>query len=145
MSAAGEKAVGIFLQNYNCSQAVFSTFAERFGLDEKTALKMASPFGGGLARRGELCGAVTGALLALGLARGTDTPASKEEIYRLSQEAMRRFEAEHGSLLCHDLLGCDMSTPAGHQAANEKGVFRSICPEMVRHAAEIVEFLLTPA
>jgi C_GCAxxG_C_C family probable redox protein len=145
MSAAGEKAVEIFLQNYNCSQAVFSTFAERFGLDEKTALKMASPFGGGLARRGELCGAVTGALLALGLARGTDTPASKEEIYRLSQEAMRRFEAEHGSLLCRDLLGYDMSTPAGHQAASEKGVFRSICPEMVRHAAEIVESLLTPA
>ncbi len=144
MTSTADSAVSVFLQNYNCSQAVFSAFAERFGVDKNMALRLASPFGGGMARRGEVCGAVTGALLALGLARGTHTPASKEEIYRLSQELMRRFEAAHGSILCRALLGYDISTPAGHAAAQEKGLFESICPVMVRDAAGIVGELLEP-
>ena len=110
-----------------------------------TALKLASPFGGGVARRGELCGAVTGALLALGLARGADKPAGKEEIYRLSQEFMRLFEEKHSSLLCRDLIDCDISTPAGYQSAAEKRVFTTICPGLVRDAAEIVQTLLESA
>ena len=144
MPTPAEIAVNTFSQNFNCSQSVFSAFAPQFGLDEKTALKLASPFGGGLARRGELCGAVTGALLALGLARGTDKPASKEEIYRLSHEFMRRFEEKHGTLLCRGLIDCDLSTPAGYQAAAEKGVFRSICPALVGDAVEIVQSMLVP-
>ncbi len=100
MATIGEAAASIFGQNYNCSQSVFSVFATQYGLDEKTALKLASPFGGGVARRGELCGAVTGALMALGLVHGADKPAGKEEIYRLSQEFMRRFEEKNGSILC---------------------------------------------
>ncbi len=145
MSAQGEAAVSVFLNDYNCSQGVFSAFAEQFGLDKKLALRLASPFGGGLARQGEVCGAVSGALLALGLARGTDTPRSKEEIYRLSQELMRIFKTRHGSILCRELIGCDMSTPEGHQTATEKGVFRSICPLLVRDAADIVEELVKTA
>jgi len=140
-----EAAVATFLESYNCSQAVLSAFAERSGLDRSTALRLASPFGGGLARRGEVCGAVTGALMALGLARGTDTPASKDEIYRLSRELMGQFEARHGSILCRALIDCDISTPAGHQAAADKGVFRSICPGLVREAAEILQELLEKA
>ena len=144
MPTPAETAVTLFSQHFNCSQSVFSALASQFGLDEKTALKLASPFGGGVARRGELCGAVTGALLALGLARGTDKPASKEEIYRLSQEFMRRFEEKHASILCRNLINCDLSTPAGYQAAAEKGVFRSICPALVGDAVEIVQTLLVP-
>ncbi len=100
MANIAEAAASIFSQNYNCSQSVFSVFATQYGLDEKTALKLASPFGGGVARRGELCGAVAGALMALGLVHGADKPAGKEEIYRLSQELMRRFEEKNGSILC---------------------------------------------
>ncbi len=143
--AAGEAAVSVFLESYNCSQGVFSAFAEQFGMDKKAALRLASPFGGGMARQGEVCGAVMGVLLALGLARGTDTPGSKDEIYRLSQELMRRFQAKHGSILCRALIDCDISTPAGHDAAATKGVFRTICPALVRDAADIVEELLKPA
>lgn len=142
MTDTGKKAEAVFLQNYNCSQAVFSTFATLAGLDEKTALRVASPFGGGMARQGEVCGAVTGGLMALGLLRGTDTPASKEVIYRLSQEFMGRFKERHGSCLCRDLLGSDISTPEGYQVAAEKGVFRSICPALVNEAAEMVQELL---
>jgi C_GCAxxG_C_C family probable redox protein len=142
MTDLPEAAVNCFSRSFNCSQAVFSTFAPQLGMEEKTALKLASPFGGGIARRGEICGAVTGALLTLGLARGADTPAGKEEIYRLSQEFMRRFKEKHGTLLCRDLIGCDIRTPAGYQAAAEKRVFVTICPALVREAAEIVQSLL---
>jgi len=83
MATPAEIAGSVFSQHYNCSQSVFSAFAEQLGMDQETALKLASPFGGGVARRGEICGAVSGALLALGLARGAQLPAEKEGIYRL--------------------------------------------------------------
>lgn len=142
MTTPSEAAVDTFSRSFNCSQAVFSPFAKQLGLDESTALKLASPFGGGIARRGEVCGAVTGALLALGLARGADTPAGKDQIYQLSQEFMRRFEAKHGTILCRELIGCDISTPDGSQEAADKKVFVTICPALVREAAEIAEALL---
>ena len=145
MTTPAETARTIFSQSFNCSQSVLSAFAEQFGLDLQTALKLASPFGGGVARRGEMCGAVTGALLALGLAGGADKPAGKDEIYRLSQEFIRRFEEKHGTILCRQLIDFDLSTPAGHQAAVEKGVFKSICPDLVGDAVEIVQALLETA
>jgi C_GCAxxG_C_C family probable redox protein len=145
MATPAEIAVTVFSQNFNCSQSVFSAFAARFGLDRETALKLASPFGGGVARRGEVCGAVTGALLALGLARGAELPAGKEEIYRLSQVFMRLFEEKHNTVLCRDLIACDLSTPAGYQYATEKRVFTTICPVLVQDAVEIVQKLLEAA
>jgi len=145
MTVLSDCAVNTFANRYNCSQSVLSVFAGQFGVDEKTALRLASPFGGGFARRGEVCGAVNGALMALGLARGTDTPATKDEIYRLSEEFMRRFEGKHGTILCRNLIDCDLRTAEGYQAAVDKGVFDSVCPGLVRDAVEILqELLLTP-
>jgi C_GCAxxG_C_C family probable redox protein len=141
MTTPEDTAVEIFSQGFNCSQAVFSVFAVQSGLDKNSALKLASPFGGGIARRGEVCGAVTGALLALGLARGAADPSGKEDIYRLSQEFMRQFELKHGSLLCRDLLDCDTSSPEGWQKAREAGKFTTVCPRLVRDAVEIVQSL----
>ena len=108
-------------------------------MPKETALKLASPFGGGVARSGEICGAVSGALMALGLARGNDTPEKKEETYHLAQEFLRRFEQKHQALRCRDLTGCELNTPEGHQKAVEKGVFRSLCPLLVSDAVEIVQ------
>jgi C_GCAxxG_C_C family probable redox protein len=142
MPTPAETAVHVFDQSFNCSQSVFSAFAARFGLDRQTALKLASPFGGGFSRQGEICGAVTGALLVLGLGRGADTPAGKEGIYRLSQEFMRLFEQKHNSLLCRNLIDCDISTPEGWQKAKEAGKFTTTCPLLVRDAAEIIQNLL---
>jgi C_GCAxxG_C_C family probable redox protein len=142
MSTPAETAVAIFSQNFNCSQAVFSAFASQFGLEKETALKLASPFGGGMARRGEVCGAVTGALMALGLARGADKPADKEKIYQLSKEFTHIFEGKHGTLLCRDLLASDISTPDGWQKAKEAGKFTTTCPVLVRDAVEIVQRFL---
>jgi len=145
MENPAESAGKRFSEGFNCAQAVFAAFAPRYGLEEKTALKIASPFGGGVARRGEICGAVTGALLALGLKEGAETPAGKEHIYQLAGEFLRRFTAEHGSLLCRDLIGCDISTPEGHQQAADKKVFATVCPALVRQAAQMAESLLEEA
>lgn len=142
MSNPADIADKYFDQNFNCAQSVFSAFAAQFGLDEETAVKIAAPFGGGVARRGETCGAVTGALMAIGLARGTATPESKEVVYRLAQEFMLRFKEKHGSLLCRELIGCDISTPEGLKNAHASGVTRSVCPKVVHDAAEILHTML---
>ncbi len=137
-----EIAGTLFDRNFNCAQSVFAAFASQLGLDESSMLKMASPFGGGVARRGQVCGTVTGGLMALGLARGADDPSGKEAAYRLGQEFLRRFESRHGSILCRDLLGIDISTQSGHQQADEKGLFRKVCPLFVKDSVEIVQEML---
>jgi C_GCAxxG_C_C family probable redox protein len=108
-----------FADGFNCSQAVFSAFADDFGLDEDTALKVASGFGGGMGRMAETCGAITGAMMVLGLKFGSASPdwKTKELVYEKVREFADCFKARNGSLLCRDLLGCDVSTPEGYQAA----------------------------
>jgi len=143
MPNPSEIAVARFRENFNCAQSVFAAFAPDLGLEESHALKLASPFGGGVARRGQTCGAVTGALMALGLARGADTPPGKEDAYQLGQEFLQRFESLHGTLLCRELIDCDISTPEGLQLARQKGVFTSLCPQFVQDAAEIAQAMLS--
>ncbi len=131
-----------FAQGLNCSQAVFAAFAAQAGLSEKVALQIASPFGAGLARQGNVCGAVTGALMALGIQRGTDSPQGKEETYRLAQQFVARFKATYGTILCKDLIGYDVSNAEGLQAARDSRIFATICPAVVEHAARLLEEFL---
>jgi C_GCAxxG_C_C family probable redox protein len=142
MTNPPELAVARFRQDFNCAQSVFVAFAPQLGMDESQVLKLASPFGGGVARRGQTCGAVTGALMVLGLAQGADTPAGKEDAYRLGQEFLQRFESRHGTILCRELIDCDISTPEGRQQAREKGAFTALCPLFVQNAAEIAQAML---
>ena len=137
-----EIAGTLFDQNFNCAQSVFASFASQLGMEERRMLKMASPFGGGVARRGHICGAVTGGLMALGLGRGAETPLGKEAAYQIGQEFMARFESRHGSIMCRVLLDCDISTEAGSQQAREKGLFKTICPQFVRDAVAIAQDML---
>ncbi len=131
-----------FSKSYSCSQAVFSAFASRLGLTDEQAIKLASPFGGGTARQGYVCGAVTGALMVIGLARGTTDPKDKDAIYQLGQEFIKRFEARHGTVLCRELTGYDFRNPEEYQAAKDQEISTSVCPKFVQSAAEIVsEFL----
>ena len=131
-----------FAQGYNCSQAVFSAYAAQLGMEDEVALKLASPFGGGVARQGNVCGAVTGALMALGLERGNATLETKDETSRLAEEYIKRFQELHGSILCRELTGFDISNPDGLQKARESRVFTDTCPGLVKDAAELVsEFL----
>ncbi len=139
-----EDAVACFKQGYSCSQTVVAAFAPSLGLDRDTALKIASGFGGGMGRLGETCGAVTGAFMILGLKYGspaTDRQA-KETIYAVVREFAQRFQTIHGSLLCRDLLGCDLNTPEGLALAQEKKLFSTVCSPYVETAAEILEEML---
>jgi C_GCAxxG_C_C family probable redox protein len=139
---SSQTAVALFGRKFNCAQSVFAAFSSQLGMDESRMLKLASPLGGGIARRGQVCGAVTGALLALGLARGSDTPDGKEAAYRLGQEFLQRFETRHGTLLCRELLGCDISTEPGRRQAQDNNLFTTLCPQFVGDAAEIVQSML---
>jgi C_GCAxxG_C_C family probable redox protein len=129
-----------FAGGFNCSQSVFSAFSYQLGLDDETALKLASPFGGGVAHQGNVCGAVTGALMALGLARGNalSEKEKKDETYRIAEDFIKRFQDLHGSVLCHELTGYDISNPDELQKARESSVFREVCPLLVKDATELV-------
>lgn len=131
-----------FALGFNCSQAVFSAYASQLGIEDQAALKLASPFGGGVAHQGQVCGAVTGALMVLGLARGSDTVDTKDKTYRMAEDFISRFRERHSTILCRELIGVDISTPEGLQNARGQDVFQSICPGLVKDATELVaEFI----
>ena len=139
-----EIAVASFKAGLSCSQAVLSAFAPGLGLDRPTALRVAAAFGGGMARMGQTCGAVNGALMVIGLQHGhvaAQDKAAKEKTYALVREFVDQFRARNTSLLCRDLLGCDIGTPEGMQLFREKGLNTLVCSRLVRDAAEILERL----
>ena len=136
------KAKNRFEQSFSCSQAVFSTLAPELGIPEDMALKIASAFGGGISRQGEVCGAVTGALMTLGLKYGSDAPDNDAAIREASQELMRRFKEENGSILCRELLGYRLNISEEREKAKESGVFSTVCPHLVHHATVLTEEIL---
>jgi C_GCAxxG_C_C family probable redox protein len=137
-------ALSRFAEGFNCSQAVLSAYAVRFGLDDETALKIASGFGGGMGRMAGTCGVVTGAFMVLGLKYGAALPDrdAKEKVYVRIREFADRFKARNVSLVCKDLLGCDISTAEGYSVAKERNLIATTCPKFVRDAAEILEEML---
>lgn len=140
-------ALARFREGYNCSQSTFSALAEELGLPLDVALRLAAPFGGGIGRQGEVCGAASGALMALGLRYGeaSNDKAAKERAYAVAAEFVRRFEERAGALRCRDLLKADMTTAEGLAAARERKVFATECPRFVAAAVEIAEELLQEA
>ena len=130
----------------NCAQSVFAAFSAGLGLDEKTAFSIAQAFGGGMHVNG-VCGAVTGAYMALGLAHPVppDNPrGNADKVGDLLNEFNSRFTELHGALNCSELLGHDLRKPEEAADAREKGLFATKCPGFVRDAAKIVEELLSP-
>jgi len=132
-----EEAVKLFEGGYVCSQAVFASFSEDFNLPKEQALKIGACFGSGM-RRAEVCGACTGALMAMGLKYGDD----KAKSYKACEKFLDEFEKENGSIICRDLLECDISTPDGVKHAVENNLFKEFCPKMVESAAEIAYSIL---
>jgi C_GCAxxG_C_C family probable redox protein len=140
-----ERADQLHKQGANCAQSVACAFAEDVGADRAFTLRMATGFGSGMGRTGATCGALTGAFMALGIAYGMKEPsdqAAKERTYGLVAEASRRFRERAGALGCSDLLGVDLGTPEGRQAAKDRNLFATQCAGYIRTAAEIVEQLL---
>lgn len=132
-----EEAVQLFDDGYVCSQAVFAAFSEEFDFPKDLALKIGACFGSGM-RKAEVCGACTGALMAIGLKYGEDKQKSNE----CCEKFLNEFKKENGSYICRDLLKCDISTPEGVEYAVSNNLFKDICPLMVESAAKICEEIL---
>ena len=139
-------AADIFLSGFNCSQAVFSSFADELELDRDTALKIATGFGAGMARHQEVCGAVTGGIMALGYRYGrssSDDASATALTYQKVNELMIRFEEENGSCLCQTILGgIDLRTEEGQKAFADQNK-KIICTKCVAEAERIVKSLIS--
>jgi C_GCAxxG_C_C family probable redox protein len=133
-----EKAVKCFEDGFNCSQAIFATYGKEFGISPDQAFKIASGFGGGMRIDGT-CGAVTGAFMVLGLkfAKGKDKPYDKIIAFA------EKFRWKNKSTNCQALIGCDIRTKEGMKKATNEGLFRSVCSQLVKDSAEILEEMLT--
>jgi C_GCAxxG_C_C family probable redox protein len=140
-----ELAVSLFKKGFSCSQALLAAYGECFGLEDDVALRIAAGFGGGMGRMAETCGAVTGAFMLLGLKYGATDPKdrqAKEKTHAAVREFTGKFIACHESMVCRELLGCDISTPEGAQAAKEQKLSSTICPGLIKSAAQIFEEMI---
>ena len=136
-----ERAVELFVEGYNCAQAVAAAFGDLTGLDEKTAARMASCFGGGMGRMREVCGAVSGMLLVAGVLYGYDDPKAtkeKRELYAQVQAMAGQFREELGSIVCRDLLKNPPSDP-NPTPRTEQFYKDRPCARMVATAARIMD------
>jgi C_GCAxxG_C_C family probable redox protein len=139
-----DRAEALMHEGFNCAQSVLATCGPALGLDRETCLRLAAPFGGGLSRAGETCGALTGGLMALGLVRGVPSPLpqDKEQGYAAGRALVERFRTAHGSLTCRVLCGVDLSTPAGLQEFRDRGIHDNLCPRYVRNVVAMVGEML---
>ena len=141
-----EIAVEKFLAGYNCAQAVLYSVCDELHFNKDTALKLACGFGAGLGRRQEVCGAITGGILAIGLKHGRgdgQDRAVTEETYRKVRDLMARFEAKHGTCNCRALLnGCDLNTPAGQRDFKANDLLNKTCKGCVTTVMEALAAIL---
>lgn len=143
MTERQKKAVGLFKQGYNCAQAVFAAFADIYGIDEHTALKLSCSFGGGMGRMREVCGTVSGMAMVAGLENGNtdaEDQNAKTENYQLVRELAAAFEEQNGSILCRELLGLDRKeTDAAPDLRTARYYKKRPCVQLVEEAAGLVE------
>ena len=140
-----EKAISSFRGDFNCAQSILSSYATEFELDKDTALRIATGFGGGMGRMQNTCGAVSGAFMVIGLKFGMgesgDTEA-REKTYQVIREFTNRFQEIHGSIVCKELLGCDINTPEGKDYYDRNDFFEKKCFQYVKDSAMILENML---
>jgi C_GCAxxG_C_C family probable redox protein len=140
-----EEAKKQFERGFHCAPAVLSTYSEQLGLEKALALRIACGFGAGIGRMGRTCGAVTGALMVIGLKYGQVNLADEESsqrTYTLVKELIDRFTAIHGSIECKELIGYDLSDSGELRLARESGVFKNKCPSFVYDSALILQEVL---
>lgn len=146
MDSRVEQAVATFESGYTCAQSVFATYADLFGMERKTALKLASPMGGGIGRMREVCGVVSAMALLAGLKEGNTDPANeegKEQIYLLTRQMAEKFKEKHGTIICRELLGIQgMEESAKPSLRTEEYYSKRPCSRLVATAAGIVEEML---
>lgn len=151
MKSRTEQAVDLFKEGYNCSQAVFATYADLFGMDKKIALRVSASFGAGIGRMREVCGAANGMFLVAGMLTGATEgkdQLAKKKNYEVVQLLAEEFKKEnHGTYICRELLGLDKikkaelegTTP---EARTEEYYKKRPCLKTIEGAAAIVERIL---
>ena len=144
MAEHAERARALFLEGYNCSQAIAVAFCDITGLDADTSARLVSGFGGGMSRMREVCGAVSGIVFVMSAVYGYDRPKDfegKKYLYGEVQKLLKQFEAQNGSIVCRELLGlaskgADSPVPEQRTAQYYK---KRPCPDLIYAAAEILE------
>lgn len=136
-------ALDCYYAGYNCAQSVFSAIASDYGMDSKQALLVASCFGGGM-RMGAACGAFTGALMALGLAKGffAYSPEAKAETEALTLQFIAMWEKQIGPVNCREILNVDVRDPLQRQNAKDNGIFEAHCPNCIETAVKLISELI---
>lgn len=137
-----EQAVALFKSGYNCSQSVVVAYADYFGLDKETAMRVSASFGGGMGRLREVCGAVSGTFMLAGLKYASTDPSDKEaktKNYTVVQELAEKLRHHNGSIICRELLGLtqkkDTPVPSDRTPEYYK---RRPCAEYVAIAARVI-------
>ena len=137
-----EVAVNKFRDGYCCSQSVLFSFADKLEISEDMALKIANGFGAGMGRKQEVCGAVSGAVMVIGLlyGRGVNDGKDKHEYtYDRVRYFIDAFEAKHNTVLCKKLLdGCDLLSPQGQDSFKSSNMIEK-CYGFVEDAVNILE------
>lgn len=148
MSVKTDLAKQYHEQGFGCAQSVLASFAQEYGLSEEAALRIATGFGSGMGRMCEVCGALTGAFMVIGLKHGkvvTDGSrygTNTETTYRLVAELAKKFEVRNGSIYCRELIGHDLSDPAEREKVVQLGLFTTTCRKCILDSVELLEDVL---
>jgi C_GCAxxG_C_C family probable redox protein len=140
-----DDALASFYSGFTCSSVVFSTFSGELGLDPDTAKKIGCGFGAGISKTGNICGALSGAIMVIGLKYGKTIKgddAATEKSRALVREFIQEFTVRHGSVNCTELLGYNLSNPDEYVRARESKLFVTKCPGLVADAVAILEKIL---
>ena len=136
----------LFREGYNCAQSVFAAYADLFGMDTKTALKMSSAMGGGIGRMREVCGAVSAMAMLAGLKEGNDDPENEEQkahIYELVRHMAALFKEQQNTIICRELLGIEGMEESAKPSQRTPEFYASRpCGRIIACAAEIIEEVL---
>ena len=140
-----ETSQEIFKAGYNCAQSVLRANCDTYGLDDETALRISSGFGAGIARAQEVCGAVTGGTMVLGLKYGIgklEPEENNEKVREKTRNFIEEFTKNNGSIRCKELLkGIDLNTQTGQTRFKEEDLFNKTCLQCVKNASEIIRTL----
>jgi C_GCAxxG_C_C family probable redox protein len=133
-----QKAEEFFHYGYNCAQSVVLAYEDMLGVDRDTLLKLSAPFGGGVGRLREICGAVSGGVMVIGMVTGLDTlvPEEKNRLYALEREFAEMFKSKAGSYICRELVEM-------HPHGDTHNSKKPACKELVGIAVEIIEEIRT--
>ncbi|MGI6162049.1 MAG: C-GCAxxG-C-C family protein [Christensenellales bacterium] len=145
MNSRTDSAINLHYKGYNCAQAVLGAFADKLGLDFETAMKISAPFGGGMGKLREVCGALTGAFMASGLLCASDDtdPLAKQRAYSLTRELADQFKAENGSIYCWELL--ELPPPSENPDCTidpDSPPHLRPCAQCIKSGVEIIERLI---